>query len=413
MQPIEQVTPQQLAAQAEASREAIVGFAQALVRTPSLCGQEGALAELLVAKLKELGYDEAYQDELGNVVGRIRGQGTGPSVLFTTHLDTLDPEAVGAWEVPPYEARVADGHLMGAGASDHKGAIAAMVYGGALLKQLNAPLKGDYVFAGVVQANAKAMVGTRFFMDKTMFDQKIHCDLVVVGAPTNLNVHLGHRGRLELDIMTIGRTSHGGAPWLGLNAVYQMVPVLQEIQALSTSLPSHPFLEKSTLAVTRIESAPETTFTVPDRCVATLDRRFLPNESVDDAVWQVQSIVNRLTAQDPEFKAEVRVRQAAVTSYTGTSQTAPRLMHPLTTDSAHHLVKEATEALETVGQSPRFGKWAFTTDGGYASTIKNFTTIGYAPGDENFAQTPFERVAIDALIQATVGYAAISQRISG
>lgn len=413
MQPIEQVTPQQLAAQAEAWREAIVGFTQALVRTPSLCGQEGAVADLLEAKLRELGYDEVFRDELGNLIARVRGTGTGPSVLFTTHLDTVDPAALGEWSVPPMEGRVEDGHLLGAGAADHKGAIAAMAYAGGILKRLNVPLKGDFVFAAVVQSTAKASVGMRYLIDKTMAERQLHCDLVVVGAPTGLNVHLGHRGRIELEVLTIGRTSQGGAPWLGLNAVYQMVPVLQELQALATTLPSHPFLEKSTVAVTQIASAPETAFTVPDRCVVCLDRRFLPSESVDDTVWQVQSIVNRLTAQDPAFKGEVRVRQASLPSYTGTSQTAPKLMHPMSTESGHHLVKESVGALEALGQSPRFGRWSFTTDGGYASTIKNITTLGYAPGDENFAQTPFERVSLDALVQAAAGYAAISQRISG
>lgn len=413
MQPIESLTPPQLAEQAEAWREGIVGFAQALVRTPSLCGQEGDLAALLVAKLQELGYDEVYTDEIGNVIGRVRGQGTGPSVLFTTHLDHTDPAAAGEWDVPPYEGRIENGQLLGAGVTDHKAAIAAMAYGGAILKRLNAPLRGDYVFAAVVQSNAKASVGMRHLVDKTMHDRQLHCDMVVVGAPTNLNLFLGHRGRIELELITIGRTSHGGAPWLGLNAVYQMVPVLQAVQALATTLPSHPFLEKSTIAVTGIDSTPHTAYTVPDRCTVSLDRRFLPSESVDDAVWQVQSIVNRLTAEDPEFKGEVRVRQTSQPSYTGAAQTAPRLMHPLTTDAQHHLVTETVAALEGLGHVPRFGKWTFTTDGGYMSSIKNIVTLGYAPGDENFAQTPYERVGVDALIEAAAGYAAISQRISG
>jgi acetylornithine deacetylase/succinyl-diaminopimelate desuccinylase-like protein len=178
-------------------------------------------------------------------------------------------------------------------------------------------------------------------------------------------------------------------------------------------LPSHPFLEKSTIAVTQIASAPEGATTVPDRCVVGLDRRFLPAESVDDAVWQIQSIVNRLAAADPAFKGEVRVRQTQQASYTGLAQTAPRLMHPLSTENSHHLVKETVAALESLGQTPRIGRWTATTDGGYPSTIKNIVTIGYAPGDENFAATPFERVGIDALVAATAGYAAISQRISG
>jgi len=139
----------------------------------------------------------------------------------------------------------------------------------------------------------------------------------------------------------------------------------------------------------------------------------LPAEAPDAVVWQVQTIVNQLAAADPEFKGEVRVRQAAVTSYTGLQQTAAKLMHPFVTESHHALVRSAVAALEGVGQQPRFGKWNFTTDGGYTAAIKKIATIGYAPGDEKFAQTPFDRLSIDKLVQAVGGYAAISCGISG
>jgi acetylornithine deacetylase/succinyl-diaminopimelate desuccinylase-like protein len=237
--------------------------------------------------------------------------------------------------------------------------------------------------------------------------------LVVLGNPTNLDVHLGHRGRLELEIITIGRTSHAGAPWLGVNAITKMTGVLDGVLQLSTSLAGHPFLDKSTICVTGIESAPTGTSRVPDRATIAIDRRFLPAEAPDAVVWQVQSIVNQLAARDPEFKGEVRVRQAAVTSYTGLSQTATKLMHPFVTESNHALVRDAMNALAAVGQQPSFGKWNFTTDGGYTAAVKKVATIGYAPGDEKFAQTPFDRISVDKLVQAVGGYAAIARGISG
>jgi acetylornithine deacetylase/succinyl-diaminopimelate desuccinylase-like protein len=192
-----------------------------------------------------------------------------------------------------------------------------------------------------------------------------------------------------------------------------MMGVIQGVEQLSTSLPVHPFLDKSTIAVTGIDSAPAGASRVPDRCTISLDRRFLPAEAPDAVVWQVQSIVNQLTAQDAEFKGEVRVRQAVVTSYTGLTQTAAKLMHPFVTESHHALVKGTVAALEGVGQQPRLGKWNFTTDGGYTAAVKKIATLGYAPGDEKFAQTPFDRVSVDKLVQAAGGYAAIAHGISG
>lgn len=413
MQPAEQLDPRALTSQAEAWREAIVGFAQQLVATPSLCGEEGSLVNLLAGRMRDLGYDEVFVDELGNCVGRIKGAGTGPSVLFTCHMDHQAPGELADWQYGPYAAQLAEGFLHGRGASNHKGALAAMVYGGALLKQLNVKLKGDFLFAGVVQAHAKGNVGIRYLVDKTLPEKGLQYDLVVLGNPTNLDVHLGHRGRLELEVITIGRTSHAGAPWLGVNAINKMVGVLQGLMTLSTNLPGHPFLDRATIAATNIESLPSGAGRIPDRAVLAVDRRFLPAESPDAVVWQVQSIVNQLDAADPEFKGEVRVRQAAVTSYTGLTQTAAKLMHPFVTESHHALVRDSVRALEGLGQQPRFGKWNFTTDGGYTAAVKKIATIGYAPGDEKFAQTPFDRVSVDNLVQAAGGYAAIANGISG
>lgn len=413
MKSFEQIEPSALSEQAAAWRDEIVGFAQQLVATPSLCGEEGALVNLLTARMRELGYDEVVTDELGNCMGRIRGNGTGPSVLFTCHMDHQSPGELADWQYGPYEGKIADGYLHGRGASNHKGALAAMVYGGALFKRLNIPLRGDFIFAGVVQAHAKGNVGIRYLVDRTLPERGVHYDLVVLGAPTNLDVHLGHRGRVELEVMTIGRTAHAGAPWLGVNAVENMVGVLEGVRQLSTSLPGHPFLDRATICPTGIESAPAGASRVPDRALLSLDRRFLPAESPDAVVWQIQSIVNQLAAQDPEFKGEVRVRQAAVTSYTGLRQIAPKLMHPFVTESHHALVRDAKAALEAIGQTPSFGKWNFTTDGGYTAAVKKIATIGYAPGDEKFAQTPFDRVSLDKLVSAVGGYAAISHAISG
>ncbi|MEB3284911.1 MAG: M20/M25/M40 family metallo-hydrolase [Candidatus Sericytochromatia bacterium] len=386
--------------------------AQAFLRIPSVTGDEGHLAAHLRKVLANHQYDEVFQDELGNVVGRIRGAGTGPSALFTVHLDHPDPGDRASWTHEPFSGALIDGALHGCGASENKGALAAMVTAGALIKKMGIALQGDFIFAGVVQAQAHANFGIRYLVDRSLPERGIQYDLVVFGNPTNLNINLGQRGRLEMELTGFGRVSHAGAPWLGSNAIHGMVPVLNAIEALTSSLPSHPFLDRATLATTSVSSAPTRPCTIPDRCTLALDRRFLPSESTDAILWQVQSIINRIAADDPTFKAELRARCVQIRSFTGLTQDGPCLVHPFVTDAEHPLVLATRQALETLGQQPRLSRWTFPTDAGYTASLKRITTVGYAPGDEKIAQTPFEHVRLDHLLSALAGYAAISLQIS-
>ncbi|MGE5706702.1 MAG: YgeY family selenium metabolism-linked hydrolase [Bacteroidota bacterium] len=398
--------------QVNAWRNDIVGFAQELIRIPSISGEEGPIAERMAAKMRELGYDEVSIDAAGNVVGIIRGGGDG-AVLFSNHMDIVDPGEPSNWQFEPFGGTEHEGCLHGRGASDTKGAIASQIYAGALLKHLNIPLKGDLVVAGVVQEEAAECIGIQHLLDETLPAYGIKPSLVVLGEATGLNLYLGHRGRIELEVTTIGRTSHASAPWLGSNAAYKMLPVISAVQELSTTLPSHPFLGKSTITVTNIHCRPGRHSIIPDRCTASLDRRYLPSEPLDVVLGQVQTILNRLQTQDPEFKGEVKVRFTRETTYRGYEKDAPKHMAPFLTREDHPLVVRALDALRQAGEEPQFDKWYFNTDGSYTAGVRGIPTVGFGPGEERYSHTPFDRVNIDSMLRATAGSAAIAQAIIG
>src|SRR5574341_861578 len=116
--------PQLQAALAPRERD-LVRFAQRLLQTPSFTGQEEAVARLMVQEMTALGYDAVTVDEVGNVVGVIRGAGTGTEktkrLLFNTHLDhTVLSGRKDQWRYPPFAGSVADGKLHGLGACDIK-----------------------------------------------------------------------------------------------------------------------------------------------------------------------------------------------------------------------------------------------------------------------------------------------------
>ena len=109
------------------SFERAIQFAAQLVRIPSLPGEEGAVAERIVDELRRLGFDEAYTDRAGNVVGRIAGAGDAPAVLLSSHMDVVDVGDPAGWEHDPWGGAVAGGCLHGRGSVDDKDNVTAVL----------------------------------------------------------------------------------------------------------------------------------------------------------------------------------------------------------------------------------------------------------------------------------------------
>ena len=120
---------------AQANLPRMIDFCQRMIRTPSLSGQEGAMAALVASEMRILGYDEVWIDAVGNVIGAMKGSRPGKGVMFNSHLDHVSPGDDSVWKHPPYGGVVDDGAIWGVGASDTKGALAAQVYGIAGLRQ--------------------------------------------------------------------------------------------------------------------------------------------------------------------------------------------------------------------------------------------------------------------------------------
>lgn len=394
-------------------KENVIAFAQKLIQTPSLSGSEGDVAELCLNEMKKLGYDEVFIDDIGNVVGIIKGTGNGPNIMFNSHMDHVDPGDETNWEYPPYGGIIADGYIHGRAASDVKGGLAAQIYAGAVLKKLGIKLKGDFIFTGVVQEEPAEMFGMRYLCDKTFAQKGIKFDLMVSSEATSMDIYLGHRGRIELEIVTKGRTSHGSAPWRGINAITLMVPVITEIQKLAENLPKHEFLGQSTIAPTIISCSPGRLSIIPDRCTLCVDRRIVPGETKEEVLSQIQQILDMLKQSVPNFNAEVRIRKVVETSYKGYSEECEKYMMPWYVEPDHPFVIKAVEALKQVGQNPGFGKWDFGTDASYVTGVLGIPTIGYSCMEEKYAHTPYDRVKIDDLIKSVAGNAAIAYNIAG
>ncbi len=393
-------------ADVEGRRTELVNLTRELVRTPSLSGQEKEVAALISDRMKGLGYDSVEIDEVGNAVGVIGGKAEEGTLMFNGHMDHVPPG-----DMPdPYSAAIKDGSpfgvsgevIVGRAASDMKGALAAMIMAGAALQDLNLPLKRRLVVAAVVLEETNGL-GSRYLTEMLPRPGG-----VVIGESTNLDVALGHRGSIGAAITTEGVSCHASAPERGINALYKMIPVLEEIKSKAQDLPYHPALGKSSMVATTISVSPNIKNVLPNRCTVGLDIRNTPDFKPEDILETLHTVVRKAQTKDSELRAKVELQRRKLRCYTGYEREIESATPAFYTDQKTPLAKMTKAVAERVlKEEKRFKVWTFATDGCYFSN-QGIPTVGFGPGEERFAHSPMDNIRTDDLVASAKVYATLA-----
>jgi putative selenium metabolism hydrolase len=384
--------------------EAMVGFLQDLVRIPSLSTHEGAVASRLAEEMQRVGFAQVWTNRIGSVGGRV-GQGGGPKLVFDSHMDVVDVGDPARWSHPPYEGVIEGGVLYGRGACDMKGGLAAMVYAVGALLDAGVELAGDLYLVAVVQEEPCEGLAMQVLVE----EEGIHPDYVVLGEPSDLQVRLGHRGRIEMQVKVRGKAAHASSPGLGSNAIHNAARLIFGIELLAPRLATDPFLGQGTIAVTEIESQAASRNAVPDSCVFYIDRRLTLGETERKALAEVQNII-----KTEEIDAEVDVTEYRATSYAGYQCQFRNAFPAWAMPQDHPLVQATVRCVrETLGYRPRLGRWSFSTDGTYTAGVANIPTVGFGPGEERYAHTQDEQIRLNDVVDAARVYARLAVELLG
>jgi putative selenium metabolism hydrolase len=385
-------------------RHSLTAFVQALVQTPSVSTQEGEVAALVAEEMRTVGFDEVRVDRMGNVIGRI-GPGRGKKLLFDAHMDTVDIGDAEAWSRDPYGGEIEGGVLYGRGASDMKGALAAMVYAGKALVESGVRLNGDCYVAAVVQEEPCEGLAMRHIVEA----EGLRPDWVVLGEATNLQISRGQRGRIAFRINVRGRSCHAAAPERGVNAIYEAARLIVGIELLAPQLNQDSFLGKGSIAVTDIRSTAGSRNVVPDRCTLYIDRRLTIGETEVKALAEIKRILTR-----EGVHGVVDVPEYCDISHTGLEVRAREYYPYWVTPEGEPLLQATIAVVEdALGFAPRVGKWDFSTDGVYTAGVASIPTIGFGPGEERHAHTVEDQVRLKDLESAAKVYAELAVRMLG
>jgi len=388
--------PKQILARAEKYAPEITQFLRDMIAIPSESCQEKGVIECIKNEMQKVGFDEIKIDKMGNILGRI---GKGKRVIaMDAHIDTVGVGDPKAWKIDPFKGKLENGIVYGRGASDQEAGMAAMVYAGKIIKDLK--LEGDYTLwvTGTVQEEDCDGLCWQYILKEKVLNP----EMVIITEPTNLGIYRGHRGRMEIGVTTKGVSCHGSAPERGVNAVYMMAKVVNEIEKLNTRLADDSFLGKGTVTVSYIDCKTPSMCAVPDRAFIHLDRRLTRGETKEIAVAEVKDAIKRAGVE-----AEVEVLKYAVPSYTNFTYETEKYFPTWVLEEDHVVCKSSVETFEKLfGQKARVDKWTFSTNGIATMGMMGIPTIGFGPANEIHAHSVDDQCPVEHLVKAAAFYAA-------
>ncbi|MFH0848497.1 MAG: M20/M25/M40 family metallo-hydrolase [archaeon] len=392
----------------EAQKNELVTFAQDLIRMPSVSGDEEACANLIRSRMTNLGYDNVVVDKIGNVIGTIEGTNRESPLMFNGHIDHVPPGDMD----DPYSAAISDGKqfgvsgqvILGRAASDMKGALASMIMAGSTIRSLGLKRNRPLTVACVVLEETQGL-GSRYLAETEQGPSA-----VVVGESTGLDVALGHRGSVGISITTRGRSSHASMPERGINALYKMLPIMDQVRDTAKDLPFHSELGKTSMVATTISLSPNVKNVIPNSCTVGLDVRNTPNYPAPEILRTLHTIIDSERRRDPELDVGISLERRRIRSYAGLEKELEMITPSFLTAKDARLSQVTKEAAsQYIGREAQFKIWQFATDGSYFAE-KGIPTVGFGPGHERFAHTSQDNVSIEDLIKATKVYTLLAAK---
>jgi putative selenium metabolism hydrolase len=386
---------------AQEREQELVAFCRKLIQTRSMPGEEALAARAVREEMQSLGYDDVWQDEVGNVVGVLRGSGGGPSLMLNTHLDHVSAGDESGWPFPPFEGRVHEGAVWGRGAMDIKGPTAAQVHGAALLRTAGLSTPGDVYVAAAVQEEVGGLGSIELA-------RTTRTDRAVIGEATNNELRRGHRGRIELIARIHGRSVHASMPERGINPHYSLARFVSGLEDLALS--EDPFLGPETFAPTLLFTDQTSANVVPGELRLHIDWRTVPQRSPAEIRDELQRLLDASLVHGAT--GEVSIKEEHLRTHTGAERDVPAAFPSFVLGEEDPLLVAGRTALEEAfGREVPVRRWEFATDGGHLMAA-GIPCIGFGPGDETLAHTNQERVPIAQLTEAALGYAALALRLT-
>ena len=254
------------------------------------------------------GIEHYFQDVdkgRGNVIAVLKGTKGEKGIMLNGHMDTVPYFGMD----DPLKPTEKDGKLYGRGTSDMKSGLAAMAYTLIMFKRAGIPLRGDLVFAGVIDEEAGKSSGSKYIAKNGPFTE-----YAIVGEPTGLVPVIAHKGIDYFTVIFTGKAAHSSIPKNGANAIYaaaDYISLFRNEQIPRYDTKKHPILGPPAvnLTLTRggaqanrdflFEKAETYAGVVPDYCQIWMDIRWVPPMTIKGILEDLGEIALKAAQTNP------------------------------------------------------------------------------------------------------------------
>ncbi|WP_067725955.1 M20 family metallopeptidase [Oceanobacillus damuensis] len=382
-------------------REAVIQLTRELVRIPSVyrendpTGNEAKVAGYVANYLNRIGI-ETHMEEVvpgrPNVIGIVDSGKPGKTLLFEGHTDVVTAGNRESWEYDPFGAEIVEGKMYGRGTNDTKGNLACMITAVHSILLDQAAFTGKIILC-IPCDEEGLMQGIKHFIEQGWADG---VDGAIICEPEENQVCIAQRGAIRLQVDIYGKMAHGAISWSGINPNWRLARLLVQLEKLEKDEQERygedPLLKWPSITPTIIQSPVKGEAqinVIPDHCMLTLDIRTVPAQNHDDLLQQIYSIVDRLKAEDADFRAELTV-----------VDNRP----PTATSKDDPVVQAVYEAVKGVtGKTPVYNGVPGATDGTFLH-VHGIPIVTIGAGDRDVPHQLNEYVEIEELAETTAIY---------
>lgn len=329
-----------------------------------------------------------------NVTARLAGSEPSLSpVVLLAHMDTV-PAGEG-WTRDPFDPGIVDGRLYGRGSTDMKSGLAAAMVAFAAAAERGTPPRRSVILCATADEEGAGMLGAQSLISQGVVDRD---SLIVCTEPSDLALVVAHKGVIWYEVEVFGRSAHAGNPHVGIDSIYVLASVIQELREKIEALaPSHPLLGPPTVTFSLVSGGIKTNV-VPPYARMDIDVRIPPPATIEQLASAIQDVIGRVAARFPGSRIEARQ----------TNIDRP----PVESDTASELARGLADAFRRVtGRDVEYAGFPAYTDASIiAARTGNPRTIVFGPGRLTDAHTADESIEVD---QITVCADVLTEAING
>jgi acetylornithine deacetylase/succinyl-diaminopimelate desuccinylase-like protein len=326
--------------------------------------------------------DRLNLDGVPALVARLGDGDPAHRLTFSGHVDVVP--AAGGWGTPPFELTARAGRLYGRGTCDMKAGVAATVEAVRVAADLGLLSDASVELALTGDEEVGSERGTRALLAGGWITGRA----AVCCEPTGLDVLLGNRGLVWVDIVVTGRGGHAGMAHALANPIDATATLIGALTGIPMGARDDRFRPGvPTLTITRVQADGGGRNVVPDRVEVGIDRRLLPGEDPETAIAEIERAVG--AAVRPPFAARLAVS---------------RRWPPYAIDAERPVARAAAAAVRAAGREAAFGMDSAANDSSWLDAA-GIHTVLLGPGDPPQAHATDEHVDPAEVVAAVEIYA--------